>query len=261
MRGCDAAHSSSEGIGGNRKPALSHKLRDLRPAMLGVLGAATEFFVVAFITPCCDFLHCMSPVSLLSICVAELERRWRTEMLVKDYMSKPVTCCKPWDTVWTAAALMKTHAIGALPVVLDIEDPLLEGIVTDRDLCCAVLTSPKASCPVRVIDAMTRLPVTCHPNDTLEECQELMRENQVRRLPVVNDRGRCVGIIALADVARYAPALELTTTISEISQPQRPHTDLQLNGGYFHCGQLHDLDQIALLDRRREQTSRQEVLA
>ncbi len=181
-------------------------------------------------------------------------------MLVKDCMSKPVICCKPWDAVRHAAALMKTHAIGAVPVVLDIEDPLLEGIVTDRDLCCGVVAFTKASHPVRVIDVMTRVPVTCHPEDTLEECQELMRENQIRRLPVVNDRGRCIGMIALADVARHAPAMELAATIREISQPPKPHTNSQSSGGYFYCGQLHDLDQIALLDQRREHTTVQEVL-
>jgi CBS domain-containing protein len=73
--------------------------------------------------------------------------------------------------------LMKKHGVGAVTVVSNFSDPLVEGIVTDRDLCCAVVAGPKLCCPVRVADVMTRVPVTCRPGDTLAECQELMRQN------------------------------------------------------------------------------------
>lgn len=56
-------------------------------------------------------------------------------MLVKNIMSEPVICCTPWDSVRYAAAPIAFHSVGALPVVSDLNDPLLEGIVTDRDLC------------------------------------------------------------------------------------------------------------------------------
>ena len=181
-------------------------------------------------------------------------------MRLKDFMSEPIICCTPWDTVRTAATLMKTHAIGALPVVSDISDPLLEGIVTDRDLCCGVLASANASDAVQVADVMTAIPVTCCPDSTLEECQEQMRENQVRRIPIVNEWGRCIGIVSQADVARHAPAEELAATIREISEPPKHRRVLQFNKEHFYCGQLHELDQIALLNRRREQKRFEEVL-
>lgn len=105
-------------------------------------------------------------------------------MLAKDCVTKNVTSRTPRKTVWSAAELLKTHDIGALVVVSSISDPLLEGIITDRYLCCSAVASPKGSCAVRVGDLMTRVPVICRPEDTLEECQELMRENQMRRLSV-----------------------------------------------------------------------------
>src|SRR5690349_10167714 len=143
-------------------------------------------------------------------------------MLVMKLMTKPVIACTLWDSGQTAAALMKTHAIGALPVVSDIHDPLLEGIVTDRDLCIAVVAEGAPSKRVAVADAMTRVPVTCLPETSLEECLALMRNAQVHRIPVVDNRGRCVGLISLADLSRYASASEIAHTLRDVSGPPRP---------------------------------------
>lgn len=181
-------------------------------------------------------------------------------MLVKDFMTRMVVWCTPWDTAQTAAERMKTHSIGALPVVVDSSDPLLEGILTDRDLCCSIVASGEKSNAIHVGEVMTPIPVTCKPESTLADCQELMRENQVRRLPVVNERGRCVGIVTQTDIAWHAPSAELAATIREISRLAKSRLDLRLEPGYFYCGQLHEEDQIALLTRRRESITRQEVL-
>jgi CBS domain-containing protein len=175
-------------------------------------------------------------------------------------MSKPVVTCTPWDAAKAAAILMQAHSIGAIPVVSDIFDPLLEGISTDRDLCIAVVAAARPSEVVSVSDAMTRVPVTCQPEDTLEECLELMRNCQVRRIPVGDQRGRCVGIVSQADIARYASAHEFATTLRAISNFPKPIARLPFEERYFRCGQLHELDQIALLERRRHQAATEEVL-
>lgn len=181
-------------------------------------------------------------------------------MLVKNLMTEPVVACTPWDTAETAAALMKTHSIGAIPVVSDILDPLLEGIVTDRDLCIAVIAEAASSKRVAAADAMTRVPVTCLPETSLEECLALMRNAQVRRIPVVNLRGRCVGIVALADIARHASPSEIARTLREITGAPRPAAARRLDENYFYCGQLHESDEITLLERRRNQAAFEEVL-
>ena len=181
-------------------------------------------------------------------------------MLVKDLMTSAVVWCTPWDTAQRAATLMKAHGVGAIVVVADPSDPLLEGIVTDRDLCCGVVAAGKNADAVQVADLMTHIPVTCGPEDTLEECEELMQEAQVRRIPVVNNRGRCVGIVAQADIALHAPASQVASTIKEISKPAKPRQEMHFEKGYFYCGQPHEQDQILLLNRRRELTHRHEVL-
>ena len=139
-------------------------------------------------------------------------------MLVSEVMSKVMVWCTPWDTAQTAANLMKAHGVGAIVVVLDRVDALLEGIVTDRDLCCYVVARARKADELQVADVMSRIPVTCEPDDTLEVCQELMQENQVRRIPVVDERGRCIGIVAQSDIALHAPAAQVAKTVAEISK-------------------------------------------
>jgi CBS domain-containing protein len=181
-------------------------------------------------------------------------------MLVQDLMTRVLVCCTPWDTGETAASLMKAHGVGAILVVADPSDPLLEGIVTDRDLCCGVVAAGKDADAVEVADLMTVIPVTCAPEDTLEECGELMQEGQIRRIPVVNNRGRCIGIVAQADIALHAPAAQAAKTIKEISKSAKPRQEIHFEKGYFYCGQPHEQDQILLLNRRRELTHRHKVL-
>jgi CBS domain-containing protein len=175
-------------------------------------------------------------------------------------MSKPVIACTPWDTAQVAARLMKKHSIGAIPVVSDIRDPLLEGIVTDRDLCIALVAKAQLSSAVEVAGVMTRIPVTCQPDNTLEECQELMRSFQVRRIPVVDQRGRCLGMISQADIALHGYGQQVAATLREISKAPKPRADLPFDEQHFFCGQLHELDQIALLQWRRRQATPEEVL-
>jgi CBS domain-containing protein len=180
-------------------------------------------------------------------------------MLIRNVMSKTVVCCTPWDTARTAADLMTRHGVGAIPVVSDRSDPLLEGIVTDRDLCCSVIARAKSADAIEIAELMTRVPVTCSADDTLEFCEELMQKNQVRRIPVVDKRGRCVGIVSQADMALRAPEAQIAKTIGEISKPLKRLQPLHFEKDCFYCGQMHEMDQILLLNRRRELDSTNEV--
>ena len=67
-----------------------------------------------------------------------------------------------------------------------------------------------------------------------------MQEGQVRRIPVVNDRGRCIGIVAQADIALHAPAAQVASTIKEISKLAKPRQEMHFEKGYFYCGQPHE---------------------
>lgn len=142
-------------------------------------------------------------------------------MLVKEAMSKEVAFCLPSDTVRAAAKTMKLWGVGALPVVSDAESRKLLGIVTDRDLCCGVIAESKVAETTKIADVMTSNPVTCAPDNTLDDCEKLMQAHQVRRLPVVDSHERCVGMIAQADVALHAPPSKVAKTLAEISKATR----------------------------------------
>lgn len=175
-------------------------------------------------------------------------------------MSKEIVCCTPWDTARAAASLMKKHGVGAIPVVSELSDPLLEGIITDRDLCCGVLADAKNADAIQILELMVPVPITCEPEYTVENCEELMQENQVRRIPVVDKRGRCVGMVTQADVAFRAPALQTAKLVKEISKPPKTNEKIHFEKDYFYCGQLHEEDQILLLNRQRELHRKLEVV-
>ena len=183
-------------------------------------------------------------------------------MLARNAMTKQIARCTPWDTVQTAATLMRNHSVGAVPVVADLQDPLLEGMVTDRDLCMAVVAHAACSTEVPVGDVMSRVPATGLPETSLEECLSLMRNARVGQIPIVDHRARCVGILTLADLARCAPPADIVCTLRAISEAPQGADTPPFDEAYFYCGQLHESDQIALLERRRQQATHheQEVL-
>ena len=112
-------------------------------------------------------------------------------------MTSNPTAITPDTTVQEAARLMKSEDVGALPVV---EDGRLTCVVTDRDLAIRGLaegTSPQT--PVR--DVASKDVATIDPQQSLEEAARLMAEHQIRRLPVVEEDGRLVGILAQKDLA------------------------------------------------------------
>lgn len=146
-------------------------------------------------------------------------------MKVKKAMTKEVQCCTPFDTVVQAARLMRTHDVGAIPVIKDKQSMQLVGIITDRDITCRVTSTGRAPNEVRVQKAMTPKPVICHEEDTLDDCALRMQKHKVRRLPVVDDEGAVVGIIAQGDIARHLKAEKVGRTVAKISTPSRVRPD------------------------------------
>ena len=122
-------------------------------------------------------------------------------MRVKDLMTKTPFCCTDKDTIQHAASLMKSHDVGAIPVVTNCEEGKLLGIVTDRDICIKAVAADQGTCAFEVSEVMTKSPHACHADDSIEACEALMEQYQIRRIPVVDDKGICVGIVAQADIA------------------------------------------------------------
>jgi CBS domain-containing protein len=128
----------------------------------------------------------------------------------------PTVCYE--DTPLIAAAREMIRAdCGALPVVRkDARHPI--GIITDRDIVCRAVAEAKAP-ETPVGDIMTSPPVTAHAGDSLKKALMLMKEHQVRRILIVDDRGMCCGVVSQADVVKNTPADEIAELINDISEP------------------------------------------
>jgi CBS domain-containing protein len=116
---------------------------------------------------------------------------------------------------------MRDGDIGSVPIVENLNKKRLIGIVTDRDLVIRVLSEDQDHKIVRAQEVMTCDPATCSPDDDLAKCLDAMKSKQVRRMPIVDNSGRVVGIIAQADIAlRMRQPARTGELIQEISQPR-----------------------------------------
>jgi CBS domain-containing protein len=136
-------------------------------------------------------------------------------MKLCDVMTKEVTSLNVDDTVEKAAQMMKDNNIGSIPVC---RDGKIAGIITDRDITLRSAAEGKNVSSIKVSSIMSSNPVTGDPNMDVHQAAELMAENQIRRLPVV-DNNNLVGILSLGDLA-VEPKFENEAgdALSEISE-------------------------------------------
>ena len=135
---------------------------------------------------------------------------------VQDVMTPNPTSVAADNPVFEAARIMKEKGVGIVPLV---EGGRLVGTVTDRDIAVRVVAEGKDPQSVRVREIASTDVVTVDPQQDLDEALRLMASHQVRRLPVVEEGGRLVGIVAQADVAREANDKKTGELVEEISQP------------------------------------------
>src|SRR5688572_21430488 len=119
-------------------------------------------------------------------------------MLVKALMTRSVECVSPDSTLQQAAQRMRDLDVGPLPIC---ENDRLAGMITDRDIVLRAVAEGKDPTTTRVREAMTSDIVFCFEDQTIDEAAELMKERQIRRLVVLNQDKRLVGIVSLGDLA------------------------------------------------------------
>jgi CBS domain-containing protein len=144
-------------------------------------------------------------------------------MTCSQLMTSDPACCVLEDSVVSAAILMKNHNIGSVPVVSDRSQMKVAGIVTDRDLTLRVVAEQRDYYRTRVADVMSQNLVTCRASDDYDEVIAAMKKRQIRRVPVVDDHGRLVGIISQADVARSLEPRQVAEVVEQISEPASEH--------------------------------------
>lgn len=122
-------------------------------------------------------------------------------MKCREVMTENPACCLPDDNVGQAARTMRRERVGSIPVVTDELNKELIGIITGRDLAYKVVGESRDPIRTRVCDVMTRAIIACRDEDDVITALLAMEEHQVRRVPVLDDAGRIVGMIAEGDVS------------------------------------------------------------
>jgi CBS domain-containing protein len=151
-------------------------------------------------------------------------------MKIVQLMTPNVQICHPQDTLATVAEKMWNGDIGCMPVI-GAEEQIV-GMITDRDICMAAYTQGRLLIEIPVTLAMSKEVFSCSPDDSIMDAEETMRSHQIRRLPVLDENGKLVGIVTLNDIAREAErevgrkgreitAQEVTATLATICQPRQ----------------------------------------
>jgi CBS domain-containing protein len=136
--------------------------------------------------------------------------------LARDVMTPDPACCAPNTTLDDVAKLMVQQNCGEIPVV-DTTDQIV-GVVTDRDIVCRVVAEGKNPMAYTAETCMSDPVVTVRDDATLEEVVSTMEKHQIRRVPVVDGRDVCVGIISQADVSWMGTPHEVAELVREVSR-------------------------------------------
>jgi CBS domain-containing protein len=133
---------------------------------------------------------------------------------IQEIMTANPSTIEPNQSVVEAARVMKQEDAGVVPVT---ENGRLTGMVTDRDIAIRVVAEGKDPQSTTVGEVASTNLVTLDPQQDLDEALRLMAQHQVRRLPVVEEDGRLVGVVAQADIARAGDDAKTGQVVQEIS--------------------------------------------
>lgn len=123
-------------------------------------------------------------------------------MKVKDVMHAGISWVGPEKKLGEIAEIMKSQDIGAVPVG---EDDRLIGMVTDRDIACRGFVNGRDPAGLTARDVMSQGVIYCTENEDVDDAVRLMETRQVRRLPVINEKKRMVGMLSLGDISHTLP--------------------------------------------------------
>jgi len=123
---------------------------------------------------------------------------------VEQLMTREVKVCSEADTLNRAAQLMWESDCGCIPVISTNGDGGVIGVVTDRDIAMAAYTQGKSLSAIPVSTVMAREVIACHASDGISQAEALMRDYEVRRLPVLDQDEHLVGMLSINDLALEA---------------------------------------------------------
>lgn len=150
-------------------------------------------------------------------------------MNIQKLMTREVMTCSPADSLNRAAQIMWENDCGFLPVVDDQGRAV--GVVTDRDLCMGAYTQGVPLWEATVSSVMSREVHGCGLDDDIADVERTMREQRIRRVPVIDGARRVLGILTLGDLARASQSNTLqkatagpavARTLAVICEPRAP---------------------------------------
>jgi len=133
---------------------------------------------------------------------------------VKDIMHRGASWIDPDAPITDLASRMRQNDIGALPIG---ENDKLIGIVTDRDIVVRGLSGEADPLQLTARDIMSKPLIYCHANEEVEDAIRIMERKQIRRLPVIDEHRRMVGMLSLGDVAAQASPALCAETLQAVS--------------------------------------------
>jgi CBS domain-containing protein len=136
-----------------------------------------------------------------------------------DVMTRGVRSLAPEDTVLQAAQAMQQLDVGAIPVC---SENMLVGIVTDRDIVVRGVAASGLDAHTKIDAVMSRQPCWCFEDQLIDDVMALMRQSQVRRVPVIDRNNRLVGIVSLGDLAVRSDQGAAGAALRSISQAAQP---------------------------------------
>ena len=136
-------------------------------------------------------------------------------------MTPNPACCTPETPIVEVAQLMTQHDCGEIPVVESAEGGGLVGVVTDRDIVVRLIARAQDVPSATAATCMTQPAMSLPPDAKVSDAIEMMQAHQVRRLPVVGQDGVVCGIVAQADLARWATSEQTGDLVRDVSEPQR----------------------------------------
>ena len=139
-------------------------------------------------------------------------------MNVREVMTADPACCTAETPLTEVAKMMVECDCGAIPVVDRKASKKPVGMITDRDITIRTVAEGRNPLDLTAADAMTENVMTVTPNTSIEECCNLMEDQQIRRVVVVDDNGACCGMIAQADIAINADSRKTAEVVQEVSR-------------------------------------------
>ena len=138
------------------------------------------------------------------------------KQVAQDVMTPAPACCTPETPLEQVAKMMIQNDCGEIPVI-NRSDELI-GVVTDRDIVCRVVAVGRNPIGYAAEHCMSQPVVSVRADDSLQEVLSTMEKHRIRRVPVIDDEDRCVGIIAQADVAWAGKPPEVAELVREVSR-------------------------------------------